>query len=170
MAKSLSPSIRVKLWKLALGDVDLYREYLLDLLLMYFDIDEDRPNERVLEDVFDEDSLFEETPDNVSKLVIQLQELFVTAPRGNRGVRGKIKDRLLWYLRETGETQDRIIKATQLYIDECIQTDTFALSPQNFVHKAERFGERRLEDSILHEYVQRLDEDNTPLLYNMYDS
>lgn len=168
MGKSISPNIRVSLWKLAQGDVDLYRLYLLDLLLEFFDIDEDKPYIDQIYSIGVPENIFSD--EEQITIVKDIQDLFSTAPRGTRGVRGKIKERLLWFIRETGESQKRILEATKLYIQECNDNNTYALTPQNFIYKSEYNRERKLEDSTLYEYVQRLDEDNSSTYLDLYAS
>jgi hypothetical protein len=168
--KHFSKDLKIALWEIAEGDRTEFRLLLLDLLLDYFNIDEDKDEDvkslllkkKVNITLFEEDSTLDE-------VVSRIQQLFTTAPNGARGNRAQIKDRLFWYLSETNETLERIELAVKLYIDECITNNRFAQLPHFFIYKHEAPNETKtLQNSNLHEFVCRLDDENIPTEVDIY--
>lgn len=166
--KQLNPSVKEGLWQIAEGDYDTYRNLLLNLLIIYFDINEEKEYSQLMEH-------FGHIPDPFSskeeydELTKYIQTEFPKAPNGSRGIRAKITERLIWFKRTTNESDERIKQAVDLYIEECINNNRFAMLPHGFIYKNEQFTrERKIEDSALYEYIQRLDEGETSITFDPF--
>lgn len=144
-----------KLWEYADNDKEVYRELLLDILIIRFNIEGQSYNQDLVFH-FDIKNMFEENR-KTEEVVSTIQELFLTAPRGSRGNTAKCVTKLEWLKQTDNITDDEIVNATKEYIQECIELNRFAMLPQYFIHKAEDFSsKRKLEDSTLYEYIMRI--------------
>jgi hypothetical protein len=170
MAKLISHELQAQLGELSEGDQTMYRLYLLDLLLIYLNIENEEPlyREELSKNFKGPIPMLFEEDNNLDSIVSHIQKQFVKAPKGQKGLRAKIKNRLEWYLRESGKTLKEVELAVDLYITECISINRYAKAPHTFIYQSEDSKKRNLVDSTLHEYVLRLGENDVPIYYDAY--
>lgn len=170
MGKRVSHEIQTQLWEIAEGDQTMYRLYLLDLFLIYLNVENEEPlyREDLAAKYQGEIPMLFKEDNSLDEVVIYIQKAFKKAPKGQAGLRSKIQDRLQWYLRESGKTIEEVKLAVDLYITECISINRYAKAPHTFIYQSEDRKKRSLVDSTLHEYVLRLDEEEIPTFYDAY--
>lgn len=76
--------------------------------------------------------------ESVESWIGEYQKIFKAAKNGTMGSKSVCIKKMKRFMAENPEyTKDVILRATQLYIDECVQNDQYARHPQYFISKQE---------------------------------
>lgn len=98
--------------------------------------------------------------DEFEDFVDKFRKKFKAHPqiKGNLGNKAKVKERLSWFMVETGLSYEDVERVVDHYISECASSNRYLMDPHHFIWKQESSRKKSLTDSRMWSVYEDMDD------------